>query len=103
MARKRFSTEQIIRKLREAEVELAKGLNREAVCKKLGFTSNTYYRWRKEQGGLRIDQAKRLLDYRLEHASEEYRESMLKNVRLHREIVEASEEHGGEIGPEGDE
>ena len=60
MSRKRYSTEQIIRKLREAEVELARGLSTGAVCKKLGVTTNTYYRWRKEYGGLKIDQAKRL-------------------------------------------
>ena len=48
MARKRYSPEQIIRKLREAEVELAKGQTVGAVCKKLGVTANTYYRWRKE-------------------------------------------------------
>ncbi len=60
MARKRYSAEQIIRMLREAEVELAKGQNVGAVCKKLGVTANTYYRWRKEYGGLKVDQAKRL-------------------------------------------
>ena len=60
MARKRFTTEQIIRKLREAEVELSKGQSVGVVCKKLGVTTNTYYRWRKEYGGLRLDQAKRL-------------------------------------------
>ena len=59
MARKRYSAEQIIRMLREAEVELAKGQNVDAVCKKIGVTSNTYYRWRKEYGGLKMDQAKR--------------------------------------------
>ena len=47
--------------------------------------------------------AQRLLDCRVEHAPEEYRESMLKNVRLHREIMEAWEEHGGEIKEEANE
>ena len=60
MARKRYSAEQIIRMLREAEVELSRGQTVGAVCKKLGVTSNTYHRWRKEHGGLRVDQAKRL-------------------------------------------
>jgi len=60
MARKRFTAEQIITKLREAEVELAKGQTTSQVCKKLGVTDQTYYRWRKEYGGLRVDQAKRL-------------------------------------------
>ena len=60
MARKRYTAEQIITKLREAEVELAKGQTTSQVCKKLGITDQTYYRWRKEYGGLRVDQAKRL-------------------------------------------
>ena len=60
MARKRFSSEQIIAKLREAEVALAKGQTMSQVCKKLGIVENTYYRWRREYGGLRVDQAKRL-------------------------------------------
>jgi transposase-like protein len=60
MARKRFTAEQIIHKLRQAEVELAKGHAVKAVAKKLGVTENTYYRWRKEYGGLRVDQAKKL-------------------------------------------
>ena len=60
MKRKRHSAEQIISKLREAEVELAKGQTTPQVCKKLGISDQTYYRWRKEYGGLRVDQAKRL-------------------------------------------
>ena len=60
MPRERHTPEQIIRKLREAEVELAKGLTTVDVVRKLGITEQTYYRWRKEYGGLRLDQAKRL-------------------------------------------
>jgi transposase-like protein len=60
MARKRYTAEQIITKLREAEVELSKGQTTPQVCKKLGISDQTYYRWRKEYGGLRVDQAKRL-------------------------------------------
>lgn len=62
MARKRFTAEQIISKLREAEVALSKGVSVGQVCRKLGVTEQTYYRWRKEYGGLRTDQAKRLRD-----------------------------------------
>ena len=51
MPRKRFSTEQIITKLRQAEVELSRGLRAPQVCKKLGVSEQTYYRWRKEYGG----------------------------------------------------
>ncbi len=60
MPKKRYSSEQIIAKLREAEVELAKGQKTGAVCRKLAISEQTYYRWRREYGGLRVDQAKRL-------------------------------------------
>ena len=60
MPRKRYSTEQNVTKLRQAEVELGRGLRTPQVCKKLGVSEQTYYRWRKEYGGLRLDQAKRL-------------------------------------------
>ncbi len=59
MARKRHTAEQIIHKLREAEVALGQGKGVKAVCKQLEVTEQTYYRWRKEYGGLRMDQAKR--------------------------------------------
>jgi len=68
MARKRYTAEQIITKLREAEVELAKGQTTSQVCKKLGITDQTYYRWRKEYGGLRVDQAKRLKQFEVENS-----------------------------------
>ena len=60
MATKRHSAEQIVGKLREAEVELAKGATVKDACRKLGVTEHTYYRWRREYGGLKLDQAKRL-------------------------------------------
>jgi transposase-like protein len=78
MARKRYTAEQIITKLREAEVELAKGQTTPQVCKKLGISDQTYYRWRKEYGGLRVDQAKRLK--RLEH----------ENARLKKLVADLS-------------
>lgn len=68
MPRKRFTVEQIIQKLREAEVELARGKTIGLVCKQLGITDQTYYRWRKEYGGIRTDQAKRLKDLEKENA-----------------------------------
>ena len=67
MAKKRHTPEQIIRKLREAEVELAKGQTTAAVVRKLEITEQTYYRWRKEYGGLRLDQAKRLKELEKEN------------------------------------
>ena len=60
MATKRHTAEQIISKLREAEVHLAKGIKLPQVCRKLGVAEQTYYRWRKEYGGVRTDQVKRL-------------------------------------------
>jgi transposase-like protein len=68
MPRKRFTVEQIISKLREAEVELSRGLTVGQICKKLEVTEQTYYRWRKEYGGLRTDQAKRLKELERENA-----------------------------------
>ena len=55
-------------KLREAEVALSKGQTTSQVCKKLGITENTYYRWRREYGGLRVDQAKKLKELERENA-----------------------------------
>ncbi len=60
MPRKRFTTEQIIHKLREAEVELAKGRTTAEVCRRVGITEQTYYRWRREYGTLKMGQARRL-------------------------------------------
>jgi len=60
MSRKRYSAEQIISKLREAEVLIAKGQSISQAAKALGVTDQTYYRWRKEYGGMRTDQARRL-------------------------------------------
>ncbi len=67
MSRKRHTAEQIIGKLRTAEIELAKGLATAEVVRKLGITEPTYYRWRKEYGGLRLDQAKRLKELEKEN------------------------------------
>ncbi len=63
----RHSAEQIISKLREAEVLLQKGQAVPQACRQLGVTAQTYYRWRKEYGGMRVDQAKRLKDLEKEN------------------------------------
>lgn len=68
MARKRYSSEQIISKLREAEVLLNKGSTVIEVSRKLGIAEQTYYRWRKDYGGMRVDQAKRLKELELENS-----------------------------------
>ena len=78
MATKKHHTpEQIIHLLRQAEVELASGQSVPQVCRKLGVSEQTYYRWRKEYGGIRTDQAKRLKDLERE------------NVRLKKLVAEA--------------
>ena len=60
MARKYFTPEQIIRKLREAEILIAEGLPTAQAVRRIGVSEQTYYRWRKEYGGMQVDQAKRL-------------------------------------------
>ena len=67
MPRKRFTSEQIIGKLREAEIALAKGKSMPLVCKQIGVTEETDYRWRKEYGSLSVDQAKRLKEVEKEN------------------------------------
>jgi transposase-like protein len=68
MAKKSHSPEQVINKLREAEIMLNQGANVGEVSRKIGVTEQTYYRWRKEYGGMRIEQAKRLKDVEKENA-----------------------------------
>ena len=68
MSRKGHTTEQIVNKLRQADVEVAKGQSIAAVCKMIGITDQTYYRWRKEYGGLKVDQAKRFKELEQENA-----------------------------------
>jgi putative transposase len=67
MARKRFSVEQIIAMMREAEVRLAQGQTIGLICKGFGVTEQSYYRWRRNYGGLKLDQAKRLKDLEREN------------------------------------
>ena len=78
MSRKRFSAEQIVNKLREAEVLIAQGRSIAQACKQIGVTDQTYYRWRREYGGLKTDQAKRL------------KELVRENARLKQLVAELS-------------
>ncbi len=68
MTRKRYTAEDIIGRLRTIEIETGKGLAVLEACRKLGITEQTYYRWKKEYGGLRVDQAKRLKSLEQENA-----------------------------------
>ena len=76
MGRKRFSPEQIIVKLREAEIIESKGLIQVEAAKKLSIAEQTLVRWRKEYGGLRVDQARRFKE--------------LGNIRLKRLVADLS-------------
>ena len=73
---KRHTPEQIITKLREADVELGRGLRVGQICRKLEISEHTYYRWRKEFGGLKVDQARRM------------RELESENVRLKKLVAD---------------
>jgi putative transposase len=67
MPRKKHTPEQVINKLREAEVVLAQGRTVAEASRQIGVTEQTFYRWRNEYGGLRIDQVKRLKQLELEN------------------------------------
>jgi len=84
MGAKRFTPEQIIRKLREAEVHLGKGLTIPEAARKIGVTEQTYYRWRKEYGGLRTNQAKRLKELEKENAR---LKKLVANLSLDNQIL----------------
>ncbi len=68
MARKAYTPEQIINKLREAEVLLSQGSNIGEASRKISVTEQTYYRWRREYGGMRIEQARRLKELEKENS-----------------------------------
>ena len=76
MPSKKHRPEEIIGKLREAEILLSQGKTQEQAIRAIGVTGNTYYRWRKEYGGMTLDQAKRLKDLEAE------------NMRLKRAVAE---------------
>ncbi len=68
MGRRTYTAEQIIGKLREAEVLLSQGCTVGEASRKIGITEQTYYRWRKEYGGMRVEQAKRLKELEKENS-----------------------------------
>ncbi len=68
MGRKHYAAEQIIGMLREAEILQSQGMTIGEISRKLGISEQTYYRWRKEYGGMRVDQAKRLKELEKENA-----------------------------------
>ena len=74
MARKGRTTEEIIAALREAEVRIGQGETVGKICRSLGISEQTYYKWRREYGGLKLDQAKRLKE--LERENERLRKAV---------------------------
>jgi transposase-like protein len=68
MSKRKYSSEEIIRLLRQAEVILARGGGIMAMCKELGIADATYYKWRRQYGGMQILQAKQLKDLKLENS-----------------------------------
>ncbi len=67
MANKKYSPEQVVKILRDIEIEQGKGTSQEEACRKSGMTTQTYYRYRKEYGGLQVDQARRLKELEIEN------------------------------------
>lgn len=65
--RSKRSPEQVVKILRDIEIDQGKGLTQEDACKKAGITLQTFYRWRKEYGGLKVDQARRLKELEIEN------------------------------------
>ncbi len=68
MSKKRYNAEEIIHKLRGADVLLGQGETVSQVCKQIGVSDQTYYRWRKTYGGMKVDQARRLKELEAENA-----------------------------------
>lgn len=67
MARKNYPVEEIIKHLRTIEIENGRGMSVEDVCRKIGIPFQNYYRWKKEYGGMQVDQVKRLKEIELEN------------------------------------
>jgi putative transposase len=84
MRRKRHSREQIIRKLREAEAELAAGGSMESACRKLEISEATYHRWKSQYGGMKADEARRLKELEKENVR---LKKIVADLELDKEIL----------------
>ncbi len=84
MGQKRFKVEQIVKILKETEEKLSKGQSILQVSRKLGISNQTYYRWRKEYGGMKVDQAKRLKDLKVENSN---LKKLVADLSLDKEIL----------------
>lgn len=84
MPQVKYKPEEIIGKLREAELLINQGTNVEEACRKIGVSKLTYYRWRKEYGGLRVDQAKRMKELEQENGR---LKKLVANLSLDNQIL----------------
>ncbi len=84
MARKRYKPEEIVNKLREVDVALATGKTVAEACRSIGVTGHTYYRWRREYGGLKVDQVKHLKE--LEQENQRLRKAV-SDLTLDKQIL----------------
>jgi putative transposase len=84
MARKKHTAEEIITKLREADVLSGRGQSMVEVCRQLSISEQTYYKWRKEYGGLQVDQAKRFKQ--MEQENSQLRK-LVANLSIDNEIL----------------
>jgi len=75
---KRFKAEEIVMKLREIELAMNKGMDVQQACRQAGISEQSYYRWRKEYGGMKVDQAKR------------YKELAHENTQLKKLVADLS-------------
>ena len=85
MPMRRYKPEQIVNLLRQIEVEIANGKTTPQACKEAEITQQTYYRWRKEYGGLKLDQAKRLKELEKENSK---LKRLVAELSLEKQILE---------------
>jgi len=78
MSKRRFKAEEIVMKLREMEILISKGMGTSEACRNISISEQTYYRWRKQYGGMKIDQAKK------------YKELERENTRLKKLVADLS-------------
>jgi len=87
MSTKRYKPEQIVNLLRQIEVEIANGKTTPQACRDAEITTQTYYRWRKEFGGLKLDQAKRLKELEKENPSADGLKRLVAELSLEKQVL----------------
>jgi transposase-like protein len=87
MSTKRYKPEQIVNLLRQIEVEIANGKTTPQACRDTQITAQTYHRWRKEFGGLKLDQAKRLKELEKENPSADGLKRLVAELSLEKQVL----------------